>query len=88
MSLFHQKTQSEHQMGIAPLDLQTLYSQLDKIGKTQGSQAQILRVQNALQDVEKSKQAGMNAHLSKPVDIDALKLTLGRLITERKQEGK
>ena len=56
MSLFHQKTQSEHQMGIAPLDLQTLYSQLDKIGKTQGSQAQILQVQNALQDVEKSKQ--------------------------------
>ena len=31
MSLFLQKTQSELQMGIAPLDLQTLYSQLDKI---------------------------------------------------------
>lgn len=56
MSLFLQKTQSELQMGIAPLDLQTLYSQLDKIGKSQGSQAQTLQVQNALQDVEKAKQ--------------------------------
>lgn len=42
-------------MAIAPIDLQTLYSQLDKIGKTHGSQAQTLQVQNALQDVEKAK---------------------------------
>ncbi|MBR3019480.1 MAG: response regulator [Clostridia bacterium] len=40
------------------------------------------------EDVKQCLEAGMNAHLSKPVDIDALKLTLGRLITERKQEGK
>jgi hypothetical protein len=30
-------------------------------------------------------QAGMDEHLSKPEDIDALKLTLGRLISEGKE---
>lgn len=55
MSHFLKKMQSEYQMGIAPIDLQTLYTQLDKVGKTYGSQAQTIQVQNALQDVEKSK---------------------------------
>ena len=32
-----------------------------------------------LEDVKKSKEAGMNAHLSKLVDIDALVLTVKRL---------
>ena len=36
------------------------------------------------EDVQKSLQAGMNAHLSKPVDTVALVLTLGRWITEGK----
>ena len=31
-----------------------------------------------LEDVKKSKEAGMNAHLSKPVDIDALEQTVKR----------
>jgi len=36
------------------------------------------------EDVQQCLQAGMNAHLSKPVDIDLLVLTLGRLIQEDK----
>ena len=43
-------------MAIAPIDLQTLYTQLDKIGKTQGSQAHNMQVQSVLQDAEKAKQ--------------------------------
>ena len=43
-------------MAIAPIDLQTLYSQLDKVGKTYGSQAQAIQMQNAITDVEKAKQ--------------------------------
>ena len=33
------------------------------------------------EDIQNCLQAGMNAHLSKPVDIDVMKLTLGRLIS-------
>ena len=29
-------------------------------------------------------EAGMDAHLSKPVDVELLKQTLGRLLAERK----
>ena len=47
--------QSEYRMGIAPIDLQTLYTQLDKVSKTHGNQAQMLQNQSALQDVEKAK---------------------------------
>ena len=36
------------------------------------------------EDVQQCLQAGMNEHLSKPVDIDALVLTLGRLMAGRK----
>jgi Signal transduction histidine kinase len=35
------------------------------------------------EDVQNCLQAGMNAHLSKPVDIELLKQTLGRLIAEQ-----
>jgi len=34
------------------------------------------------EDVQRSLQAGMNAHLSKPVDIDRLKETLQELIRD------
>ncbi|MBR3318004.1 MAG: response regulator [Atopobiaceae bacterium] len=34
------------------------------------------------EDVQRSLQAGMNAHLSKPVDLDHLFQTLGELIYE------
>ena len=34
------------------------------------------------EDVQRSLQAGMNAHLSKPVDIDRLKETLQELIQD------
>ena len=37
------------------------------------------------EDVQQCIQAGMNAHLSKPVDIDALVLTLGKLIAAGKE---
>ena len=32
------------------------------------------------EDVQQCLQAGMNEHLSKPVDVDRLKETLGRLL--------
>ena len=37
------------------------------------------------EDVQQCLQAGMNEHLSKPVDIDLLVSTLGKLIAERRQ---
>ena len=37
------------------------------------------------EDVQQCLQAGMNEHLSKPVDIDALVLTLGRLVGRGKK---
>jgi CheY-like chemotaxis protein len=37
------------------------------------------------EDVQQCLQAGMNEHLSKPVDIDLLVLTLGRLIRKGKE---
>ena len=39
------------------------------------------------EDVQRCLEAGMDAHLSKPVDIDALKLTLGRLIYGKGRGG-
>ena len=35
------------------------------------------------EDVEKSKAAGMNAHLAKPIDPDLMYSTLNRLILEK-----
>ena len=40
------------------------------------------------EDVRACLDAGMNAHLSKPVDIDALVRTLGRLIAEQREGGR
>ena len=37
------------------------------------------------EDVERSLQSGMNAHLSKPVEPDILYETLSKLIGQRKQ---
>ena len=37
------------------------------------------------EDVQQCLQAGMNAHLSKPVDIGLLKKTVGRLLSEKQQ---
>ena len=38
------------------------------------------------EDVQRSLQAGMNAHLTKPVEPDHLYQTLGELIWERENE--
>ena len=38
------------------------------------------------EDVQLSLQAGMNAHLSKPVDADVLIRTLGEMIYESEQK--
>ena len=45
-----------------------------------------LTANTAEEDVRNTMAAGMDAHLPKPVDIDTLYNTLGRLIAERKQE--
>jgi hypothetical protein len=38
-------------MAIQPIDLQTLFTQLDKVGKSQANQKEGLQLQQALQDV-------------------------------------
>jgi hypothetical protein len=38
-------------MAIQPIDLQTLFTQLDKVGKSQANQKEGLQIQQALQDV-------------------------------------
>jgi hypothetical protein len=42
-------------MAIQPIDLQTLFTQLDKVGKTQSDQREGLHIQQALQGVRMQK---------------------------------
>jgi hypothetical protein len=42
-------------MAIQPIDLQTLFTQLDKVGKSQASQKEGLAAQQAIQQVEGQK---------------------------------
>jgi hypothetical protein len=42
-------------MAITPIDLQTLFTQLDKIGKTQASQKEGLALQQSMQSVQLQK---------------------------------
>jgi hypothetical protein len=42
-------------MAITPIDLQTLFTQLDKVGKTQASQREGLALQQSMQDVQLQK---------------------------------
>jgi hypothetical protein len=44
-------------MAIQPIDLQTLFSQMDKVGKNQASQREGLQIQQALQQVESQRKA-------------------------------
>ncbi len=47
-------------------------------------EASAAKTANAFEeDVKQCLEAGMNAHLSKPVDIDQLTKLLGRVLTER-----
>jgi hypothetical protein len=42
-------------MAIQPIDLQTLFTQVDKVGKNQASQREGLAIQQALQNIENQK---------------------------------
>jgi len=44
-------------MAIQPIDLQTLFTQSDKVGKTQAIQREGLQIQQALQHVESQRKA-------------------------------
>jgi hypothetical protein len=44
-------------MAIQPIDLQTLFTQVEKVGKTQSSQKEGLQIQEALQQVQSQKKA-------------------------------
>ena len=46
------KTQRRESMALQPIDLQTLFTQIDKIGKTQSAQREGLAVQQAIQGVQ------------------------------------
>jgi ribosomal protein L12E/L44/L45/RPP1/RPP2 len=48
-------------MAITPIDLQTLFTQLDKVGKTQASQKEGLALQQSIQGVQLQKKA--NEHI-------------------------
>ena len=49
------KTQNEVRMAIQPIDLQTLFTQLDKVGKNQSVQKEGLQMQEALQGIQVQK---------------------------------
>jgi hypothetical protein len=44
-------------MAITPIDLQTLFTQLDKVGKTQAAQREGLAIQQSMQSVQLQKKA-------------------------------
>jgi hypothetical protein len=44
-------------MAIAPIDLQTLFAQIDKVAKTQGAQREGLVMQQAIQGAQLQKKA-------------------------------
>ena len=58
-------------MGIQPIDLQTLFTQLDKVGKTQFQQTQAAQLQNAMiHDEISRKQAAQKEAVEKTSDIE------------------
>jgi len=44
-------------MAITPIDLQTLFTQIDKVGKTQSSQREGLALQQSMQGIQLQKKA-------------------------------
>ncbi|MDR2618442.1 MAG: hypothetical protein LBC62_06190 [Treponema sp.] len=44
-------------MAIQPIDLQTLFTQMDKVGKNQAAQREGLQIQQALQQIESQRKA-------------------------------
>jgi hypothetical protein len=49
-------------MAIQPIDLQTLFTQMDKVGKNQASQREGLQIQQAMQQVESQRKAEEQVH--------------------------
>jgi len=49
-------------MAITPIDLQTLFTQLDKVGKTQASQREGLVLQQSMQGVQLQRKANEQIH--------------------------
>jgi hypothetical protein len=49
-------------MAIQPIDLQTLFTQLDKVAKSQSMQKEGLQLQQALQNVQIQKKTDEQAH--------------------------
>jgi hypothetical protein len=49
-------------MAIQPIDLQTIFTQLDKVGKSQAMQREGLQLQQALQSVQIQKKTDERAH--------------------------
>ena len=65
-------------MAMQPIDLQTLFTQLDKVGKNQAQQREGLQIQAALQQVQSQKKA--EAHVqsvneAQDLGYGALKIT-------------
>jgi len=49
-------------MAITPIDLQTLFTQLDKVGKTQASQREGLALQQSMQSVQLQRKTNEQIH--------------------------
>lgn len=49
-------------MAIQPIDLQTLFTQLDKVGKSQMSQKEGLAIQQAMQGIQTQKKTEEQVH--------------------------
>ena len=74
-------------MRMPVMDGVTAAREIRKLGRPDEKTIPIIALTaNAFEeDVQQCLQAGMNVHLSKPVDIDLLVSTLGKLITKGKE---
>jgi hypothetical protein len=58
-------------MAIQPIDLQTLFTQVDKVGKNQSNQREGLAIQQALQNVQIQKKTEERVHtVNESQDVD------------------
>ena len=75
-------------MRMPVMDGLTATQEIRKLSRPDASTIPIIALSaNAFEeDVHQCLEAGMNAHLSKPVDLDRLKETLGRLLQTREEK--